>query len=184
MNTQIAFLRAINVAGHAIVKMSDLREAFRTAGCRDVRTYIQSGNIIFTPPAADIAAVNRKLQAVLLELLGTEATILYRSAGEIEELVHRDPFRIVQTEADAKRYVAFLARPPAGRPKLPLCSSREGLEAFQMVNLDVFVVSRRMKGRFGFPNNFIEKELGVPATTRNWSTVRRIAELVAQRLDS
>jgi uncharacterized protein (DUF1697 family) len=48
----VAFLRAINVAGHAIVRMADLRQAFADAGCRNVRTYIQSGNVVFVVDSA------------------------------------------------------------------------------------------------------------------------------------
>ena len=58
---------------------------------------------------------------------------------------------------------------------------KERVEAIAMTDREVFIVSRRKKnGFYGFPNNFIEKELGVPATTRNWSTVTRIVEFLRQ----
>jgi hypothetical protein len=77
--------------------------------------------------------------------------------------------------------VAFLSAKPATRPKFPLCLPAEALEAVGMKNQDVFVVSRPKKnGMYGFPNNLIEKELGVAATTRNWSTVTKIVAFAAK----
>lgn len=75
--------------------------------------------------------------------------------------------------------ITFLSQKPVRRPKFPLLSPKEALEAFAMVNLEVFTISRRKKNGFhGFPNGFIEKELGVSATSRNWSTLAKIVEFV------
>jgi len=176
MNMNVAFIRGINVGGHAIVKMDDLKRTFAAAGCDGVKTYIQSGNIIFGAPDADPTAVLRKVESGLVKLLGGEVVVLYRSLRELEEMVRCDPFKEEKTGADDKRYVTFLSRKPTTKPKLPLCSEKEALKAFRVRNLDVFVVSWKRNGRYGFPNTFIEKELGVPTTTRNWSTVTRIVE--------
>ncbi len=62
MHHYVAFMRAINVAGHASVRMSDVRDAFAAAGCRKVRTYLQSGNVIFESPPREAAAILRKVQ--------------------------------------------------------------------------------------------------------------------------
>jgi uncharacterized protein (DUF1697 family) len=64
---------------------------------------------------------------------------------------------------------------PNSRPKLPLISATENLEVFAIKDRAAFILCHRKKnGWFGFPNNFIEKQLGVSATTRNWTTVRKI----------
>lgn len=111
-------------------------------------------------------------------MLGGEVTILFRKISEVESLVRADPFKDLGLGSDVKSYVAFLLQKPRRKPALPLLSPKEALEAFKIKDRDVFIVSRRKaNGMYGFPNNFIEKELGVPATTRNWSTIRRIVEL-------
>jgi uncharacterized protein (DUF1697 family) len=179
VNHYVAFMRAINVAGHASVRMSDVRDAFAAAGCRKVRTYIQSGNVIFESPARDAAATLRKVRGRLRNLLDDEPHIVLRTVREIEDLVKRAPFKDVQAEPGIKLYVAFLSQKPRIKPRFPLVSSKEALEAVAMSDREVFVVSRRKKnGFFGFPNNFIEHELEVSATTRNWSTVTKIVEFV------
>lgn len=111
-------------------------------------------------------------------MVDDEPEILFRTVGEIEELVRQAPFRDVEAEPGIKRYVVFLSERPRSKPRFPLVSSKEALEAVAMSNREVFVVSRRKKnGFFGFPNNFVEKALGVSATSRNWSTVSKILEL-------
>jgi uncharacterized protein (DUF1697 family) len=177
MTQYAAFLRAVNVAGHAMLKMSDFKTACATAGCRNPRTFIQSGNVVFDVADRSAPAVFRRLHAELRGLLGAEPTIFFRTIDSLEGLLRADPFQAVSVPRDAKRYVTFLLREPAAQKPLPLGSAKEALDAFAMKDLDVFVVSGRKKnGMYGFPNNFIEAELGVPATTRNWSTITRIVE--------
>lgn len=180
MNKYVAFLRAINVAGHAKVKMSDLKQVFIAAGCKNVRSYIQSGNVLFEPPEKDIGALIQEIQNKLCELLGAETTVMYRTFREIEDIMRTAPFKDIETDTDVKLYVTFFSRKPRHKPPLPLLSPKEALEAVKVNNLEVFIVSRKKKnGFYGFPNNFIEKELGVPATTRNWTTFTKIAKLLS-----
>ena len=170
-----AFMRAINVAGHAVVKMTDLSAAFTAAGCRDVRTHIASGNVVFEARAEKAPAVFKRVQKKLRDLIGGEPVVMFRTLRELERIIERAPFEGLDAEPGIKLYVVFLSAKPVKKPEFPLVSPREALEAIAMKNLEVFVVSRRRKnGFYGFPNNFVEKALGLMATTRNWSTIRRI----------
>lgn len=182
MTAYVAFMRAINVAGHAIVKMSALRDAFAAAGCKNVQTFIQSGNVVFECPEQKSAAVFQKIRAKLRDLLGTEPGILFRTVRDVEGIVKTAPFKDFNVDPGIKLYVAFLSEKPRIKPALPLVSSKEALEVIAMKGLEVFIVSRRKpNGFFGFPNNFIEKELGVSATSRNWSTVTKIVTRLHDR---
>ena len=184
MNQYVAFIRAINVAGHASVKMSDVRDAFVAAGCRGVRTYIQTGNVIFESPERDPAVVLQKVRVKLRGLLGGEPGVLFRTVRELEGIVRGTPFKDAKAEPGVKLYVAFLFRKPGSKPRFPLFSPKEALEAVALKNLEVFIVSRRKKnGFYGFPNNFIEQELGVAATSRNLSTLTKIVEFVRKETD-
>jgi uncharacterized protein (DUF1697 family) len=181
LTTYLAFMRAINVAGHAIVKMTDLKETFTAAGCKNVRTYIQSGNIVFDCPEERANGIFKKTQAQVRNLIGAEPEILFRTLSDMQDIVKAAPFKDLATERLIKLYVVFLSEKPKIKPKLPLAFAKEELEATGMRNLEVFVVSRRKpNGFYGFPNAFIEKEFGVSATSRNWSTVTKIIEF-AQR---
>ena len=178
MAEYVALLRAINVAGHARVKMSELKKAFSAAGCRDVRTFIQSGNVVFAAREADAGALSEGVRITLRSLLGEEPTVLFRSLREIRRLTARNPFEGLDRDRSVKLYVTFLERAPGLKPKLPLISPKERLEVIGIRGCEAFIVSRRKdNGFYGFPNNFIEKELGVLATSRNWSTVSKLASL-------
>ena len=108
-----------------------------------------------------------------------ECDIMLRPARSIGELVEAAPFRNVEKSSGVKLYVVFLSQPPRLKPRLPLVSRRDGLEVIAVRGNEAFVVSRRKdNGFFGIPNNFVEKELGATATSRNWSTVQRIARLL------
>lgn len=175
MKTYVAFLRAINVGGHAIIRMTDLRNAFAAAGCENVRTYIQSGNVLFDVPDGDARAVLKIIPIKLRELIGQEPGILYRTPRELGKLAAASPFQDAEPEPETKRYIAFLAQRPRQRPVLPFYSANEALDVVAMTNLEVFIISRRKQnGFYGFPNEFIEKAFGVLATSRNWTTISKI----------
>ncbi len=176
----VAFLRAINVAGHAVVKMEDLKEAFTAAGCRNVESYIQSGNVIYEAPATGHAALAGRILSRLSRLLGGEVVVIFRTLAHLADLVRADPFKGVPSGSDVKLYVVFLEKRPRSAPRFPLEDPKEALRASGMKGLEIFVVSgRTVKGSHGFPNAFIEKATGVAATSRNWNTITRIVDRFA-----
>jgi uncharacterized protein (DUF1697 family) len=176
--TYVAFIRAINVAGRGIVRMTDLQKAFAAAGCRNVRTVIQSGNVLFEAAQRSAPRTFRQVRAALRKLLDTEPEIVFRTLEDLERIARGDPFKRFAANRALKFYVVFLAQAPALRPKLPVVSEKEAVEAIALKDSDVFIVSRRKKnGFYGFPNGIVEAEFGVPATSRNWSTVTKIIAL-------
>jgi uncharacterized protein (DUF1697 family) len=178
MPVYVGFVRAINVAGHAKVRMTVLSQAFVSAGCKDVRTLIQSGNVVFDTGRRKEASAFRAIRTELHALVGAEAVVVFRPVRHIRDLVAAAPFGEATNDRNLKLYVAFLAEEPRIAPAFPLVSTKERLEAIGMRAQEVFIVSRRKpNGMYGFPNNFIEDALQVPATTRNWSTVTKIATL-------
>jgi len=174
----VAFLRAINVAGHAVVRMDRVRDAFTAAGCRNVRSYIQSGNVLFEAPGVT-APLFGKIRAKVGELIGEDPVIMFRTIRQLAMIARRSPFGALTADRTVKLYVVFLARGPrAASITLPLRSTKEALELIAIRGSEAYVVSRRKNnGFYGFPNSFIEAALGVPSTSRNWSTVTRIVAL-------
>jgi uncharacterized protein (DUF1697 family) len=176
----VAFLRAINVAGHARVDMSRLCKAFARAGARSVRSYIQSGNVIFETDEEDCAALFQKIRTKVSGLTGEQSSVIFRSARQIHGLVKAAPFKAYENDRTLKLYAVCLAQKPRDVPSFPWEDPKERLEAIGIKGLDVLVVSRRKEPRlfYGFPNSFVEKMLDVPATSRNWSTITKIAALM------
>jgi uncharacterized protein (DUF1697 family) len=174
----VAFLRAINVGGRKLIKMDELARIFSAAGFRNVRTYIQSGNVIFDSTSANPPALTKKIEQALRKILGYEVPVILRPLADLTEIVRRNPFRKIKTDADVGRFVVFLSDPPPRNPKLPLRSITENVTVFEVTDRAAFVVSGRKKnGSFGFPNKFVEKEFSVLGTTRNWNTVNKILQV-------
>ncbi len=174
---RVAFLRAVNVGGHGILKMESLRRAFLGLGFTDVRTLLQSGNVVYTSPGDEPEAETAgRIEACLRETLGVETTAILRTRRELEKLVRRDPFGDEAAGRDVKKYVAFMVRKPKPGLTDPVYSAKDGLTLFSVEGREAFLLSARVNGRYGFPNPFIEARLAVAATTRNWNTVVKLAE--------
>jgi len=176
MSTYVALLRAINVGGRGLVRMDRLKTSFDAAGCSSVRTLLQSGNVIFDCASASRATTFERIRDEMNRLVGRETQIMFRPAADMERLVERGPFASLQHDRTLKLYVAFLAGKPRHVPQELPRSTKEAVECIAIEGSDAFLVSRpKPNGFYGFPNNFLEKELGLAATTRNWSTVSKIA---------
>ena len=178
MGRHVAFLRAINVAGHAVVSMADLREAFSSAGCRGVKTYIQSGNVVFDAHEKSLATVLRKVEVAVGALLDSTPVVICRKVEELDGILARNPFKQIAGLADAKCYVTFLRDAPKAWPALPMAFAKEAVEVLAVDHLNLFVVSRPIApGRYGFPNLPVERQFGVLATSRNWNTLTKVVGL-------
>jgi uncharacterized protein (DUF1697 family) len=179
--TQVAWLRAVNVGGRGVVKMADVRAAFEAAGCRDVRTFIASGNVLFTPGSKSVVAQQKKIAAAMHDLMGATIGIAFRALADVEALLAAKPFARVAADPAVKLYVAFLEREPASMPPLPLVDTKEAVEVITRRGLDLLIVSRpKPNGMYGFPTLVVER-LGVAATARNWNTVSRLVDFARTR---
>ena len=175
MPTQIVLLRGINLASKRRVGMSDLRELLESDGYEDVRTHLQSGNVVLSSPLSP-----RKLEVALERLLrkqfGFEVRVLVRTRAELKKVIDRDPLGDVAT--NGSRYlVSFLSK------QLPAKTARE-LEAADIAPERVVVAGREIYGwhptgvqRSKLARLLSDDRLGVTATTRNWNTVTKLLEL-------
>jgi uncharacterized protein (DUF1697 family) len=172
----VVFMRAVNVRGHAQVRMADVRDAFAAAGCANVSTFIQSGNVLFDASSREAAGLVRRARANVGGLMNEDPVFILRTLDEIEHLVRSDPFGLLVSDHRLKLYVAFLSRVPARIPAPLPISEKERLSVIAIEERAAFIVSRHKdSGFYGMPNNFIEAALGVAATCRNWSTVSSLA---------
>jgi uncharacterized protein (DUF1697 family) len=177
----VAFLRALNVAGHARVAMADVCTLFEKAGCRGAKSVGHAGNLLWTQPAGK--APEEQLRAALRRLLGQAPEIMVRTARDMRRIVEANPFDALASDKAVKLYVVFLARQPKQMPPLPVRLEKEALELVAVTGREAYVISRKKPGTvmYGFPNQFVERALGVPATSRNWNTVVKIAGMVKTR---
>src|ERR1700686_223101 len=140
MIRHVAFLRGINVAGQKLIKMEELARIFASMGLRNVRTYIQCGNVIFDHASENSARLRKKIERTLQDVLGYEVPVILRSLADIEALVERNPFRKIKADDDVRLCVVFLSAEPPSKPKLPLISATEKLEVFEVRDRAAFIV--------------------------------------------
>ncbi len=171
----VAFLRGINVGGHNIVRMERLSDLFASLGFTDLKIYIQSGNVVFSSAERKQDLLTQTIEKALNQLLQKDAKVMVRSLDEVKEKVKMNPFKKWEDEKNTKFYVTISSQESTHNPQLPVFSPKRDVEIFLVDKKDFFSISRKQNGHFGFPNELVEKVFNVYATTRNWSTIKKIA---------
>lgn len=179
MTTFVALLRAVNVAGNK-VEMAALRSGLTGLGFEGVQTYVQSGNIVFRAAGDDPQAHAATIAGLIAAQAGLDVTVLVLTAGELAEVAAANPF--AATAADEKTlHVTFLAEQADGAAfaalKLP---AQEG-EQVVLSDRVVYLWLPHGYGRSKLSNAYFEHALHMPATTRNWRTVKTLVELSSAR---
>lgn len=166
----VGLLRAVNVAGRKL-SMNDLRRVVADVGGSDVRTYLQSGNVVFSGSAS----VASRLSGALSAAVGFDVPVLLRSASDLASVVSGQPL----SGPASSWHVTFLASKPAAGVVSALDPSAYGGDTFAVIGCSVYL---RMPGGYGrskLSNAWFERKLGLVATTRNWRTVCALAEMAS-----
>ena len=175
MPKYVAFLRAINVGAHT-VKMDYLRQLFVAMKFSNVETFIASGNVIFDSTSKNARALERKIEDYLQETLGYEVATFVRLTSELADVAYYKPFREAKLNEDGNvLYIAFVADRPSDISKDKLLSLTTEVDEFHIYGREVYWLRHRMNGESKFSGALLEKTLGMPATLRNSTTVKKIA---------
>ena len=175
MDTYIALFRGINVGGSNRLPMKDLVALFGKIGAKEVRTYIQSGNVVFRNEESDVSELANRLAAEIKTRHGFEPHTLILRPAELDEAIARNPFP--EAEADpASLHLGFLAAAPENPDLERLDSLRKESERFYLRGRIFYLHAPEGVGRSKLAASS-EKLLGVPLTDRNWKTVCKLREL-------
>ena len=166
----IALLRAVNVAGNKMVAMADLRELLTKLGFQNVRSVLQSGNLVFDAPGAskNVEALLEKESAKRLRL---ETPFFVRSAAEWDAIIDANPFPKEANDDPGRLVVLFLKDDGDGKA---LQKAIKGREVARGKGKQIYVFYPDGQGRSKLTNALIEKTLGTRATARNWNTVLKL----------
>ena len=169
----IALLRAVNVGGRGMVGMADLRDLLTQLGFHNVRSVLQSGNLVFDAPRA------RKNLEQLLEKesaarLGVETDFFVRTAAEWDAIIDANPFRKEAKDDPGRLVVLFLK---SASDAATLHKAIKGPEVARGAGRQIYVYYPDGQGRSKLTNALIEKTLGTRATARNWNTVLKLQEI-------
>ena len=167
----VAFLRAINVGGNAIIKMADLKKMFESAGLENVQTYIQSGNVIFESERG-VAELMKLIEGQLANVARYKIEVFVRTMRELQSIAKNSPFKAKDNET---AYVTFLPKKPDKQSQLALLAFQSEADEFAFIGSELYNL-RRDREKSIFSGGLVEKQLRMPATTRNLTTIDKIVD--------
>lgn len=174
MPTYIAMLRGINVSGHNIIKMEQLRASFVTLGFGNIKTYVQSGNVVFEARNDSAANLAKKIERKMTRDFGFSVPVVLMTSKRMEETFKRCPFVKRPNIDHSKLHVTFLSDDPPETALEQLQPLGVKPEQLRIVGREIYLYCPHGYGRTKLSNTAIEKKLSVRATTRNWNTVNTL----------
>ena len=178
MQTYISFLRSVNITGHNLIKMTELSELIKKMGFRDVKTYIQSGNIIFSDPDNSTSSeLSGNIEKAILGRFSLKIHVMTRTTRELDELFSNNPYLKEPNFDSSKSAVLFLHEKPTNTQIQKVKDISYPPDRFQIIGKEIFIYCPNGFGRTKIYTNFFEKKMGVIGTARNWKTVTTVLNL-------
>ncbi|PEU69988.1 cytoplasmic protein [Bacillus cereus] len=175
MTIYIALLRGINVGGHKVIKMADLKQMFESIGLKQVKTYIQSGNVVFKSEE-DIIFLKERIQLEIKNVFGFDVPVMLRTCDEFINMIKSCPYEFDSLLEGESIYVAFLANQLSEKEKDQLLMQKNETEDCYIHENVVYLLFKNSIRNSKLMNQF--QKLYTPATVRNWRTVNKLKAIV------
>ena len=177
MSDYVALFRGINVGGKHILPMQDLRDILASAGCENIRTYIQSGNAVFTT-STTAASLSKKISTAIDDGFGFTPQVLLLTANRFKTIAASNPFP--EGESTPKSlHVSFLTEAPADPDLNALKELQSDSEQFALHDDAFFLLAPDGIGRSKLAAK-VDRYLGVATTGRNWRTVSKLLDMIGE----
>jgi uncharacterized protein (DUF1697 family) len=173
--TAVALLRGINVGGKNLLPMQSLAEIFAAAGSTHVKTYIQSGNVVFRANQPDVVAAT--VRAEIAARLGLQVPVVVRSAAELVNVLSANPFLAAEPDV-SWLHVMFLEDEPDPALVATLDPRRSPPDRFAVRGRDVYLHLPNGAAKTKLTNAWFDSKLKTVSTQRNWKTVLALAALM------
>jgi uncharacterized protein (DUF1697 family) len=171
----VVFLRGINVGGNKKVPMVDLKKMLEKMGCTEVKTILNSGNVVLDSMEKNIAVFAKKIEVQFEKTFGFDSHIIIRTLADIQALADSAPFKKIPVTEHTRLYITFLSEKPKNTLKIPYVSPAKDftiLKASDTEICSVLVLSPATDSTKVMA--VIEKEFGKNVTTRNWNTIEKL----------
>lgn len=181
MSTYLAFLRGINIGGHGVITMADLRTWFARQEFTDVQSILQSGNFLLHGPRRAAGARERELEAAAEKQLGLKTTMFIRTPAEWQEVIAQNPFP-AEAQRDPSHLVLFIMKAAVVPAQIDAVqASIRGREVVRGSGRHIYAYYPDAIGQSLLTLPVIEKGLSGRGTGRSWGTVLKMAALAADR---
>lgn len=176
MTVYVSMLRAVNVGGTSRIKMDALQGVYESIGLKNVRTLLQSGNVVFGTTLKNREQLARRIEQELERQLELQIDVVLRTLAEVASIVERGPE--LSPRADkAKLLVMFLSGVPNAAAQAALAKwhkERKGPEMLEMRGPEIYLYYPDGVGRSKLTGAVLENKLGVAGTARNWNTLEKL----------
>lgn len=175
--THLALLRGVNVGGKNKLPMKALAEMFVAAGCANVRTFIQSGNVVFDAPPRVAATLGALIPARIAEGFGYRTPVVLRTVQHLAEVVADNPFLAHGAPEDSLGVLFLADLPEPGRVDL-LDPDRSPPDSFLVLEREVYLKLPNGFARTRLTNAYFDSKLATVSTGRNWRTVTKLLAMM------
>lgn len=177
MKTYISLLRGINVSGKNLIKMDQLKKLYEGIGIQNVKTYVQSGNVVFNADKA-IAELDNLISSEIKKHWSYDVSVLVLSIDNLKQIIHNNPF--TKTKDTQFLHVSFFKDEPIINNLEKIESKKSESEEVHISNQAVYLFCPNGYGKTKLTNTFLETALKTKATTRNWKTTNELLKLAEQ----
>lgn len=177
MNTYISILRGVNVSGKNLIKMNSLKEMYEEMGFQNVKTYIQSGNVVFQGLEVSLKELEKSISEAILKRFALNVPVLVREYSELKSILSLNPFLNDPKEDITKLYITFLSTPPEKHFIERIDNESYLPDKFIIIERTIYLSCPNGYGNTKLNNNFFENKLAVNATTRNLKTLTELVKI-------
>jgi uncharacterized protein (DUF1697 family) len=175
-DSYVALMRGLNVGGNNRLPMVDLVAIFEEAGCKEVRTYIQSGNVLFQASSRLATKLPTIIEQAIQKRFGYQVPVVMRPARSLTKLAKSNPFLIAGHEPKGL-YLMFLATLPSPESLDALDAQRGRPDQFAVRGDHVYLYYPNGSARSKLTTAYFDKTLRTTSTVRNWNTLTKLVEL-------
>lgn len=180
MHVFISLLRGVNIGGHHKIKMDALRALYESLGLKEVRTYIQSGNVVFKTKDPDVARLTQKIEKEIERTHGFRPDVVIRTAAELREVVKSNPFAKRRGIDPRKLAVTFLPGNPTEEARANLGKIKADPEELHVIDRQLYIYFANGMARPNLSWIQVMKTLKTTGTARNWNTVTQLLEMAEE----
>ncbi|WP_445492635.1 DUF1697 domain-containing protein [Niallia sp. 03133] len=177
MTVYIALIRGINVGGHHIIKMKDLKTLLINKGLLEVTTYIQSGNILFQSEE-NAGYIQQLIEDEIKTFYGFSVTVVVRTLSEWEQIIQHCPYPVHSLAEGESVHLALLEKEPSNEAIQHLHAYVNELEACELHGKEIYLFLRRSFHKSKLAIQL--QKIGIPTTVRNWKTVAKLELMIRE----
>ncbi len=175
----IALLRGINVGGHNLIKMQDLKGLFTNLGLKNVKTYIQSGNVVFQSEENE-QQLRQKIEEEIRTIYGYNVPVIIRTGLQWEQILSHCPYRDYLVDEGESVHISFMENEPSQEGINHLLTHKTEMEDIHILGTEIYLLLRQ-----SFHTSKMTAQLhklGLQATIRNWKTIQKINTIVNEMI--